>query len=248
MLLSCAFGTCPPQSSLHVAWAFLAVDLAAVKHTFIQLFRRNRPALNEPDDLIPRPHRRMVLPAPLARPRQDHFACWVPTTKTNPRSRGRLIQPCGCMPTGWGFLAQLVSCRGSANHVSGRIVHGLPPFRGFSPPSPPDPLGSSSPPCRFPPCGAAASRIRAFGDIHALRRGLPPSVRVRSPTMTLFTSPKGRSSPGCYPPSRMTSRSRPALLPDSSLGLSRAASLRLPLRFIASPLHVRSSECQRTGS
>jgi hypothetical protein len=41
MLLSFAFGICPPQSSLLVAWAFLAVDLAFVEHTFIRLFRRN---------------------------------------------------------------------------------------------------------------------------------------------------------------------------------------------------------------
>jgi len=203
-------------------WPSLRSTSLSREHTFIQLFRRNHQSLNDSDSLIPRPLRRTVLPAPLARPRQEHFACWVPTTPTNPRSRGRLIQPCGCMPTGWGFHAQLVSCRGSANHISGRIVHGLPPFRGFSPPSPPDPLGSDCPPCRFPPCGAAAPRIRAFGDIHTLRRGLPPSVRVRSPTATLFTSPKGRSSPGCFPPPRMTFRPRPALLPDSSLGLSHA--------------------------
>jgi len=35
MLLSIAFGICPPQSSLRAAWAFLAVDLADSKHTFI---------------------------------------------------------------------------------------------------------------------------------------------------------------------------------------------------------------------
>jgi hypothetical protein len=41
---------------------------------------------------------------------------------------------------------------------------GTTPFRGFSPPSPHDPLESRCPPCRFPPCGAAASRISATGS------------------------------------------------------------------------------------
>ena len=63
---------------------------------------------------------------------------------------------------------------------------GTTPFRGFSPPSPHDPLESRCPPCRFPPCGAAASRISATG-------------RVRSPFAGVFTPTMGRSSPGCSP-------------------------------------------------
>jgi hypothetical protein len=63
---------------------------------------------------------------------------------------------------------------------------GTTPFRGFSPPSPHDPLESRCPPCRFPPCGAAASRISATG-------------RVRSPFADVFTPTMGRSSPGCSP-------------------------------------------------
>jgi hypothetical protein len=40
--------------------------------------------------------------------------------------------------------------------------------------SPPDPLGSSCPPCRFPPCGAAAPRIRAVsGPSRLAARRLP---------------------------------------------------------------------------
>jgi hypothetical protein len=58
---------------------------------------------------------------------------WVPTTPTNPRSRGRLVPPCGVTPTGRNCLSRLRSCRGSASLISCRIVHGHPPFRGFSP-------------------------------------------------------------------------------------------------------------------
>jgi len=95
---------------------------------------------------------------------------------------------------------------------------GTTPFRGFSPPSPHDPLESSCPPCRFSPCGAAAPRISASG-------------RVRSPTSTLFTPTMGRSSPGCSLPFEVTFRPRPTLLQDSSLGLqSCTRAQRPPLR------------------
>lgn len=46
-----------------------------------------------------------------------------------------------------------------SNRISGRFVLGLPPFRGFSPSSPPDPLRSSIPPCRYPSCVGPTSRI-----------------------------------------------------------------------------------------
>lgn len=41
--------------------------------------------------------------------------------------------------------------------------------------SPPDPLGSSCPPCRFPPCGAAAPRIRAVSGPFSPCGSMAPS-------------------------------------------------------------------------
>jgi len=66
---------------------------------------------------------------------------------------------------------------------------GTTPFRGFSPPSPHDPLESRCPPCRFPPCGAAASRISATG-------------RVRSPSAGVFTPTIGSLLSWLFSPSR----------------------------------------------
>lgn len=59
-----------------------------------------------------------------------------------------------------------------SNRFSGRFVLGLPPFRGFSPSSPPDPLGSSIPPCRYPSCVGPTSRISAPGTIRRRPFGL----------------------------------------------------------------------------
>ena len=69
------------------------------------------------------------------------------------------VRPCGLTPTGQGCLPQLCTCRGSASHISCWVVHGHPPFRGFSPFVPPCPLRLDCPPCRLPPCDVAAPRI-----------------------------------------------------------------------------------------
>jgi hypothetical protein len=77
--------------------------------------------------------------------------------------------------------------------------------------------------------------------------------RVRSLTMALFTPPPGRSSPGRFPPSRMTFRPRPTLLQGSSHGLfssTRAwdSPQGCPRASSYAQIYVRSSEFQRTGS
>jgi hypothetical protein len=137
----------------------------------------------------------------------------VPPTPANPRSRGRPVQPCGCTPTGRVYLPRLFPCRGSASHVSGRIVHGLPPFRGFSPPVAAGPsrvLPSSLPfptlRCRgseefsvtapSPPRGVDVARR---DTTVALQRRCRSLVRMRSPAPALFTPSMGRSSPGRSP-------------------------------------------------
>jgi hypothetical protein len=68
----------------------------------------------------------------------------------------------------------------------------------------------------------AVPRLRGF-ELSSYTRTLRPVMslieRMRSPTSTLFTSTKGRSSPGRFPPSRKTYRPRPTLLRNSSHGL-----------------------------
>jgi hypothetical protein len=90
-------------------------------------------------------------------------------------------------------------------------------------------------PLPFPTLRCRGSEDSSYSATSRLAARVPPSVRVRSPTTTLFTSPKGRSSPGCFPPSRMTFRPRPALLPDSSLGLCRASAPSTPLAVHREP-------------
>jgi hypothetical protein len=43
------------------------------------------------------------------------------------------VLPCGLTPTDRDCLPRLCSCRASASPISCWIVHGYPPFRGFSP-------------------------------------------------------------------------------------------------------------------
>lgn len=175
-----------------------------------------------------------VLLPPLARVSSGSLRRWVPATPTNPRSRGRLVQPCGCTPTDRVYLPRLISCRGSASHVSDRIVLGLPTFRGFSPPSPPDPLGSCCPPCRFPPCGAAAPRIRAIGDITPCGARATFRTGAFSDDDVVHVA-KGSLLSWLFPPFEVTFRPRPALLPDSSPGLCRASAPSNPLAVRREP-------------
>jgi len=165
MLLSFAFGICPPQSSLR---RHVGQPCGRPRHRGAHLH------LALPKEL-PVSYRSRSLDPSSSSPRwscfvrfrgyvQDHFACGslrrLPIhAHAAPR---HALRRCADRP-GLPPQVRLVSriCR----PFSGRIVHGLPPFRGFSPPSPRNPLGSRCPPCRFPPCGAAAPRIRAVGDI-----------------------------------------------------------------------------------
>lgn len=70
-----------------------------------------------------------------------------------------------------GFASRRLRSSSPLDRVSDRIVHGLPPFRGFSPFVPLDPLGSSCPPCRWP--GLAAGWLRGF----ELRDHIGPILR-----------------------------------------------------------------------
>jgi len=57
----------------------------------------------------------------------------VPSTHSNPRSRGRLMQHCCCSPTDRGYLSRFVSCRGPASLVSCRVVLGHHTLQRFLP-------------------------------------------------------------------------------------------------------------------
>jgi hypothetical protein len=204
---------------------------------------------------------------------------WVPTTPTNPRSRGhpyRLAasrRPTGFTSPGSTRVADLPAISQTGSSMGTR------PSEASPRPSPPDPLGSTVLPA-VP--DLAAPRLRGFQLTNATvtlrlrpRRSPTPSspcgsdlagprdrlanetathyVRMRSPTTTLFTPSKGRSSPGCFPPSRMTFRPRPTFLQGSSHGLfssTRAwdSPQGCPRASSYAQIYVRSSEFQRTGS
>lgn len=169
MLLSLAFGICPPQSSLQLALAFLAVDLH-----FEQL-PKEPPRQSTPSSQLvqgdhrppkspmrhPRRHRR-DRPAHhlLAQAAAESLRHWVPTTPSNPRSRGRLVLPCGITPTGRECLPRLFSRRGSASPISCWVVHGHPPFRGFSPL-----VAAGSSQIRPSPLPFPTLRCRGFEDL-----------------------------------------------------------------------------------
>jgi hypothetical protein len=70
------------------------------------------------------------------------------------------VQPCGYTPTGRVCLPRLCSRRVSAGHISCRIVHGHPPFRGFSPPDAAQPSRVAPSSMPFP-----TSRCRGSEDV-----------------------------------------------------------------------------------
>jgi len=194
MLFSVAFGTCPSQPSLRSRGARLHPALP-----------QGRPLENE---WSPRPRRlrRIVPPFPACAVQAGTLRLRVPPTHSHPRSRGLLPCLAAASPTDRVCLARLVSRRRSANHISGRFVHGHPPFRGFSPP-----VATRSSRTELSPMPFPISRCRSSEDF-SFRR-------MRSPEPALFTLTMGRSSPGRFPPSRMTFRPRPTLLRGSSHGL-----------------------------
>lgn len=60
------------------------------------------------------------------------------------------MQPCDCSPTDRVYLPRLFPCRGSASLISCWVVHGHPPFRGFSPPVAAGPSRALLSPLPFP--------------------------------------------------------------------------------------------------
>jgi hypothetical protein len=286
MLLSYAFGICPPRSSLRPGSGLpcgrppprlLPKEPPCRSTPPSSLFRSEH---RHPEiSMSPLQPRREDRPASgrSREPPQAHSAIGslrrMPTHAHAADSYARSLPP-GHTPTGQGCLPRLVPCRGSASPVSCWFVHGYPPFRGFSPLAPHDPLGSCCPPCRFlaehPPERVldairregpaeasplarnhlAVSRLRGFEPpAHLAPCGVRPRCeRMRSPPSALFTPSTGRSSPGCSSPSRMTSRPRPTLLQGSSHGLqSCTRALGPPRGELRAQMYVRSSEFQRTG-
>lgn len=125
---------------------------------------------------------------------------------------------------------------------------GTHPFRGFSPPSLPDPLGSSRPPCRFPSFDAAAPRISAV-SCGALTPCDANGLRGRADAFSCLSvvhgSPESLLS-WSSPPFEVTIL---VLLPASSELLSWASIVNSSSFRLASsraPVHVRSSEFQRS--
>jgi len=152
MLFSVAFGICPPQPSLRLRGARLHPALP-----------QGRPARERAWSPHPRRLRRTVPPFPACAVQAGTLRLRVPSTPSHPRSRGLL--PC---------LAAAHRPTGFASPGSSRVADlptvfqvgssmGTLPSEVSPHPSPPDPLGPSCPPCRFPPCGAAAPRMSASG-------------------------------------------------------------------------------------
>lgn len=228
MLFTFASGTRPPQSSLRSRGARLHPTLPRERQPRERV--RHHTAASWPN----RPTLfRLRGPGRNLSPR-------VPTTHSHPRSRGQLHHLAAASPTDRVCLSRFITRRGFASHVSCRFVHGHPPFRGFSPPVAAGPSRAQLSSMPFPTLRCRGSEDLSFR-------------RMRSPEPALFTPTMGRSSPGRFPPSRMTSRSRPALLQDSSHGLLSCSRARpsprgCPLGSFQAPVHVRSSEFQRTGS
>lgn len=229
MLFAVAFGACPPQSSLRLRGARLHPALP-----------QGRPTRKRAWSPHPRPLRRTVPPFPACAVQAGTFRLRVPPTPSHPRSRGLLPRLAAVLPTDRVCLSRLVTRRGPADRVSDRFVHGHPPFRGFSP-------SVTTRSSRFELSSMPFPTLRCRGSEDVSSRWM------RSPESALFTPSMGRSSLGRFPPSRMTSRPRPTLLRGSSHGLlscsrARPAPRGCPPGSCRAPVHVRSSEFQRTGS
>jgi hypothetical protein len=121
---------------------------------------------------------------------------WVPPTPSNPSSRGRLIQPRGCMPTGRIYLSGSSRVSDLPAIFQAGSSMGTLPSEASPRPTPQVPLGPCSPPCRFPPCGAAAPRISAFARMRFLRRRCSRRRRVAP---LLVVSPLRGWPPGLVP-------------------------------------------------
>jgi len=161
---------------------------ARAEHASIQLSAhpQGRPARKRAWSPHPRRLRRIVPPFPACAVQAGTLRLRVPPTHSNPRSRGLLSCLAAASPTDRLCLTRLVSRRGSADRVSGRFVHGYPPFRGFSPP-----VAARSSRTELSPMPFPTFRCRGSEDF---------SFRwMRSPGPVLFTPTMGRSSPGRSP-------------------------------------------------
>jgi hypothetical protein len=117
--------------------------------------------------------------------------------------------------------------------------------------SPPDPLGSCRPPCRFPPPVKVLPRLRGF-ELSSVRHALLRASTHRTDAFSdvgVVHAYEGSLLSWSFPPfeddlpaSSDTSAEHPLM------GFYHACEPRLPLRFIPACLHVRSSEFQRSGS
>ena len=253
-----AFGTCPPQSSPRLRRVRLGrLFLTAAPRKRVATTWRHH--LTEPSAL------RSTTSTSLCRPSLPHccdrmplraFGLTLPSgpfDACQPAFTRPSVRPCGRSSTDRDYLSRFLSCHEPASHISDWIVHGHPPFRGFSPFVAAGSSRIELSPLPFPTLRCRGSEDSScFGALLALR--LDGSLEwVRSLTMALFTPPTGRSSPGRFPPSRMTFRPRPTLLQGSSHGLfssTRAwdSPQGCPRASSYAQIYVRSSEFQRTGS
>lgn len=168
MLLSLAFGICPPQSSLQLALAFLAVDLH-----FEQLPKEPPRQSMPSSQLVQGDHRPPK--SPMRHPqrhRRDrpahHLLAQAAAESLRHGSLRRL--PIHAHAADSCYLAASRRPAGNASPGSSRVADlpalfhagssmGTLPSEASPRSSPPDPLRSDRPPCRFPPCDVAASRI-----------------------------------------------------------------------------------------
>lgn len=113
MLLSFAFGTCPPPSSLRLPPGPSLRSTSALRPLPKEPSRNARARLHPALAIVcvvpvarpiapSRRHRRMVLLRLLAQHGRSRRH-WVPSTPTNPRSRGRLVRSCDLTPNRLGL-------------------------------------------------------------------------------------------------------------------------------------------------
>ena len=253
-----AFGTCPPQSSPCLRRARLGrlFLIAASRKRATTTWRHH---LTEPSALrsttctslcrpsLPHCCDRMPLRAfGITLPSGPFDACQPARSRDRPCDLAAARRPTGITSPGSSRVTSLpaISQTGSSmgTHPSEASPHS----------SPPDPLGSSCPPCRFPPCGAAAPRIRAVSGPSRLAARWLPRMGAFTDDGVVHTADRSLLS-WSFSPSRMTFRPRPTLLQGSSHGLfssTRAwdSPQGCPRASSYAQIYVRSSEFQRTGS
>ena len=159
-LLSFAFGTCPPQSSLRSCSGLPCGRPRPLPGARLRPALSKEAGLVNESDPLPLDVIAETVPASSAcAARQDHFAfgslrrlpihAHVADSCRFAASR----RPAGIASPGSARVADLPALFHAGSSM-GTLPSEVSPRS-----SPPDPLGSCRPPCRFPPCGAAAPRI-----------------------------------------------------------------------------------------